>query len=109
MANYESNDTIELDNEPIEKVDRYKYLGQTVIMVMLDNHMHTREEVMIRIKAGWSCSGRFKDILCDTRLPMSIRRRMYYQCIIPTMTYAAETYNNSARCHVKPNSAYNAN
>ena len=96
MANYESNDTIEIDNEPIEKVDRYKYLGQTV---MLDDH--TREEVMIRIKAGWSCFGRFKDILCDTRLPMSIRRRMYNQCIIPTMTYGAETWTTTKQLEQK--------
>ena len=54
MTNFQSDETI------IEKVDRYKYLGQ---IVMMENQ--TQEEVMIRIKAGWSCFGRFKDILCD--------------------------------------------
>ena len=44
---------------------------------------------MIRIKAGWSCFGRFKDILCDHKLPMSLRKRMCDQCVIPTMTYGA--------------------
>ena len=52
--------------------------------VMMENQ--TREEVMTRIKAGWSCFGRFKDILCDRKLPMSLRRRKYDQCVIPTMT-----------------------
>ena len=79
MVNFYSVETIEEQNG---KVDRYKYLGQTV---MMENQ--TREEVMIRIKAGWSCFGRFKDILCDRKLPMSLRRRMYNQCVIPTMTY----------------------
>ena len=50
MTNFQSDETIEIDNQTIEKVDRYKYLGQTV---MLDGY--TREEIMIRIKAGWIC------------------------------------------------------
>ena len=32
MTNFQSDDTIDIENETIEKVDRYKYLGQTVTM-----------------------------------------------------------------------------
>ena len=96
MTNFQSNETITVDNETIEKVDRYKYLGQTVMM-----KNHTREEVMIRIKAGWSAFGRFKDILCDRKLPMTIRRRMYNQCVIPTMTYGAETWTTTKQLEQK--------
>ena len=42
-----------IENGKIEKADRYKHLYQTL---MIDEH--TREEVMIRIKAEWSCFGR---------------------------------------------------
>ena len=90
MTNFQSDETIVVENDVIEKVDRYKYLGQTVMMAD-----HTREEVLIRIKAGWSCFGRYKDILCDSKLPMSLRRRMYNQCVIPTMTYGAETWTTT--------------
>ena len=93
MTNFQSDEIITMitvENDTIEKVDRYKYLGQTVML-----NEHTREEVKIRIKAGWSCFGRYKDILCDTKLPMSIWRRMYNQCVIPTMTDGAETWRNS--------------
>ena len=83
MTNFQTSDTIKIENEEIEKVNQYKYLGQTVKL-----EDHTREEVNIRIKAGWSCFGRYKDILCDQKLPMSLRRRMYNQCVLPTMTYA---------------------
>ena len=55
MTNYDTNESIEIENEQIEKVESYKYLGQTV--KMLDN---TREEVLIRIKAGWRCFGMYK-------------------------------------------------
>ena len=63
---------------------------------MMENQ--AREEVMIRIKAGWSFFARFKDILCDhgdRKLPMSLIRRMYDQCVIPTMTYGAETWTTT--------------
>ena len=48
--NYDTNESIEIENEQIEKVESYKYLGQTV--KMLDD---TREGVLIRIKADWRC------------------------------------------------------
>ena len=54
MTNFQLAEIIEIENETIENVDRYKYLGQTV---SLDEH--TREEVMMRIKAGWGCFGRY--------------------------------------------------
>ena len=50
MKNFHSDETIEIENEIVEKVGRYKYLGQTV---MFDEH--TGDEIMTRIKAGWSC------------------------------------------------------
>ena len=46
-------------------------------------------------KAGWCCFGRYKDILCDRKLPMTLRRRMYNQCVLPTMTYGAETWSTT--------------
>ena len=57
---------------------------------MLDN---TRKEVLIRIKAGWRCLGMYKDILCDNNLSLILRKRVFNQCVIPTMTYGCETWN----------------
>ena len=54
MTNVQTNESIVVEKDAIEKVDSYKYLGQTVKME--DN---TREEVLIRIKVGWSCFGRY--------------------------------------------------
>ncbi len=98
MTNFQTSDTVKIENEEIEKVDQYKYLSQTV---KLDEH--TREEVNIRIKAGWSCFGRYKDILCDQKLPMSLRRRMYDQCVLPTVSYGAETWTTKKQLEQKLN------
>ena len=75
-----------------KKVDSYmyKYLGQTVKMA--DN---TRDEILIRIKAGWSCFGRFREILCDKKIPIVHRRRVFNQCVLPTMTYGCETWTTT--------------
>ncbi len=61
-----------IENEEIERVDSYKYLGKTVNME--DN---TKEEILLRIKAGWSCFGRYKYILCDKTIPIALRSRMF--------------------------------
>ena len=77
MTNFQTNESIVVENDEIEKVDSYKYLGQTVKME--DN---TREEVLIRIKAGWSCFGRYKDILCDKKTTSdSEKERFQHVCI----------------------------
>ena len=93
MTNFQTDESILIENDEIEKVDSYKYLGQTVnIVKMVDN---TKEEVHIRIKAGWSCFGRCKDILCDKKLPLILRRRVFNQCVLPTMTYSCETWTTT--------------
>ncbi len=76
-------------------MDQYKYLVQTV---KLDEH--TRE-VSIRIKADWICFGRYKDILCDKKLQMSLRRRMFDQCVLPTISYGAETWTTTTQLEQK--------
>ncbi|XP_072051533.1 uncharacterized protein [Amphiura filiformis] len=90
MTNFETNEPIVVETDEIEKVESYKYLGQTVKLE--DN---TREEVLIRIKAGWSCFGRYKDILCDKKLSMILRKRVFNQCVLPTMTYGCETWTTT--------------
>ena len=84
-------------------MDQYKYLGQTV---KLDEH--TREEVNIRIKAGWSCFGRYKDILCDQKLPMSLRSKMFNQCVLSSMSYGAETWTTTKHLEQKLSTAQRA-
>ena len=96
MTNFQTSNIIKIENDEIEKVDQYKYLGQTV---KLDEH--TREEVNIRIKAGWSCFGRYKDILCDQKLPMSLRRRMFNECVVATMSHGAETWTTTKQLEQK--------
>ena len=60
MTNYVDNEDILIGQQKIEKVTEFKYLGQTT-------HLKdtTKEEIYARIRAGWSCFGKNKEILQD--------------------------------------------
>ena len=88
MTNFETNETIQIEDEIIEKVKSYKYLGQTT-------HLKdtTKEELTCRVRAGWSCFGRNREIFQDDKMPMCLKRQVYDQCVLPTMTYGCQTWS----------------
>ena len=88
MTNFSENNTINIETEQIEKVESYKYLGQTTFM----KHT-TREEITCRIRAGWSCFGRNREIFMDKEMPISLKRQVFNQCVVPAMTYGCQTWS----------------
>ena len=56
---------------------------------------------MMRIKAGWMRFGMYKDIITDQNISMSLRRRVFDQCILTTMTYGAETWSTTKEINQK--------
>ena len=72
------------DNIQIDKMTNYKYLGQTTAM-----KNRTKQEVSIRIKAGWTVLGKYREIFLDRHLPMSLKRKVFNQCVLPAMTYGS--------------------
>ena len=87
MTNYASNKTITVEEKNIEKVNEYKYLGQTIKM-----EERTKTEVNRRIQAAWSCFGRYREIFKDETLPISLKRQVFNQCIVPTISYGCQTW-----------------
>ena len=48
-------------------------------------------KVYCRIQAGWrASSGKF--IILKSKVPLSLKRRLNYQCVTPAMAYASETW-----------------
>ncbi|GFO26778.1 endonuclease-reverse transcriptase [Plakobranchus ocellatus] len=88
MNNFESNKDITIDKEKIEKVESYKYLGQTTYLKDT-----TKEEVTCRIRAAWSCFERNREIFLDDKMPISLKRQVYDQCVLPTMTYGCQIWS----------------
>ena len=65
MTNFETQDTITIENQLQQKVETYRYLGQNLKMAN-----NTEQEILTRIKAGWRCFGMHKDLLIDKNNPM---------------------------------------
>ena len=77
MTNFNTNKKILVENTEIEKVDEYKYLGQNIEM-----RDKTAKEVQKRIRAAWSVFGKYKYILANKELPISLKRKTLSSCII---------------------------
>ena len=57
MTNFATDVKIIIEDQEIERVEEYRYLGQTLRFKDC-----SKKEVSSRIKAGWSCFGRHKEI-----------------------------------------------
>ena len=86
MTNIDTIDNIQINGT--ETVANYKYLGQTIVM-----ENGTEQEVSIRIKAGWSVFGMYREIFLDRHLPVSLKRMVFNQCVLPAMTYGCQTWS----------------
>ena len=83
MTNHaDSEDLILIDQQKIEKVTEFKYLGQTT-------HIKdtTKEEIYARIRAAWSCSGKKQGNTPGQTTPHFTYKKVMDQCILQTMTY----------------------
>ena len=88
MTNIDTTDNIQINGTEIEKVTNYKYLGQTIAM-----ENRTKQDVSIRIKAGWSVFGKYREIFLNRHLPMSLKRKVANQCVLPAMTYGCQKWS----------------
>ena len=73
----------------IEEVDHYIYLGQRISMETASKE----QEIKRRITLGWQAFGRASAIFKNKEIPTYLKRQVYNQCIIPTVTYGSETWN----------------
>ena len=67
MTNHADSEEILVDQQKIEKVTEFKYLGQ-------NTHLKdtAKEEIYARIRAAWSSFGKSKEIHRDRQLPSSL-------------------------------------
>ena len=88
MTNIDTTDNIKINGTEIVKVTNYKYLVQTIAM-----GNSTKQEVSIRLKAGWSIFGKYGEIFLNRHLPMSLKRKVFNQCVLPAITYGCQTWS----------------
>ena len=86
-----SVEPITIDNEQLEKVNEYIYLGQ-----LITPGNGNEPEIRRRMKIGWKAFAKYKDIL-NSKIPMCLKRKVYDSCILPSMTYGCETWKINTR------------
>ena len=93
---------IKIDQTPLKNVTSYTYLGQ--LITTLPNK---EQEIKRRISLGWKAFGRASSIF-KSKMPICLKRKVYNQCIIPTITYGCETWNLTKKLTLKLRSTQRA-
>ena len=79
--------------EEVEKVTHFKYLGTSI-----EEEGGMETEIAKRVGAGWmnnwkQCSG----VLCDKKMPVKLKGKVYRTVVRPAMLYGAETWATTKR------------
>ena len=81
---------IMLEGVDIEIEENYGYLGQ--IISLQDSNQS--KEIQRRIQLGWAAFGRLSHIF-RSKLPLCFKKNIFNSCVLPTMTYGAETWTTT--------------
>lgn len=86
MTNLVMSENIKLEGYNIEQVTSYKYLGHE-LRIGRDNQTC---EISRRIGLAWAAFGKLQYIF-KTNIPTCLKRKVFDQCVLPVLTYGAET------------------
>ena len=81
------NIPINVNNVLIEYGQGYVYLGQHFSL----KEKNQDKEIHRRIMAGWAAYAKYRDIV-KSKLAICLKRQVYNLCVLPAMTYGAETW-----------------
>ena len=76
---------VRLDGEVIKSVDGFKYLRPTITVDGSEEREVTR-----RIQAGWKNWREVSGVLCDRRMPVKLKGKVYNTVVRPAMMYGME-------------------
>ena len=87
-----NREPVKILGEELERVTHFKYLGTT-----MEEEDGMETEITKRVGAGWrnwkKCSG----VVCDRRMPVKLKGKVYKTVIRPAMLYGAETWATTKR------------
>ena len=80
--NYEE---IQLGDDKLNKVTTFKYLGS-----IFDSNGGSERDINNRVRLAWMKWKQLTGVLCDKKVPIKLKDKVYKTVIKPTMTYGAE-------------------
>ena len=93
--NFSTPQPIKIDDQQLEQVNKYIYLGR--IITMNDDIM---AEILNRAKLGWRAFGRLNSVF-KNNMPICLKRKVFDQCVLPVLTYGCETWTLNAKATQK--------
>ena len=91
---------INMNNVLIENAQGYVYLGQHYSL----KEKNQDKEIQRRIMAGWAAYANHRDIF-KSNLAICQKRQAYNSCVLPAMTYGAETWTLTKQAQNKLSAA----
>ncbi|KAK3517775.1 hypothetical protein QTP70_018344 [Hemibagrus guttatus] len=82
----EGSGTVRLQGEEVKKVQEFKYLGSTV-----QSNGECGKEVKKRVQAGWNGWRKVSGVLCDRKISVGVKGKVYRTVVRPAMLYGLET------------------
>ncbi|KAK3546381.1 hypothetical protein QTP70_026164, partial [Hemibagrus guttatus] len=82
----EGSGTVRLQGEEVKKVQEFKYLGSTV-----QSNGECGKEVKKRVQAGWNGWRKVSGVLCERKISVRIKGKVYRTVVRPAMLYGLET------------------
>ena len=80
------DETVKMEDTKVPRVKEFKYLGSTV-----QESGGCEREVKKRVQAGWNGWRRVSGVICDRRLLVRVKEKVYRSVARPTMVYKLET------------------
>ena len=80
-------DKVKLGGEEIKNVTTLKYLGS-----MFDAEGGTTTDCKNRVRLAWNKWREVTGVICDKKIPVKLKHKIYKIVIRPTMTYGAECW-----------------
>ena len=92
----EYNTPIYVNNTQIENGESYVYLGQRFSL----RDKSQDKDILRRITAGWTAYAKHRDIF-KSNFAICLKRKVYNSCVLPAMTYGAETWSLTKQAQKK--------
>ena len=86
-GNLDGGSDVDLQGQSLERVNTFEYLGATLAE---DGDLDA--EMTHRIQSGWRGWKRVSGILCDRRISLRVKGKVYKTVVRPAMMYGAETW-----------------
>ena len=71
----------------VPQVEKFKYLGS-----IIEESGDIEEDVSHRIRAGWQKWRKTSGVLCDKKIPLRLKGRVYRMVVRPALLYGAECW-----------------